>query len=316
VLKPLDIIAVMDNRPGHWKQTEAIVRALAAFTAVNIRYRRVACDLRSDLRQWGSAVTAMLKPSKKAAENPDIVIGTGSHTHATIIELGLGNDAKKIICMSPPTGLGVFFDLCFIPEHDRVPPRKNFFFTVGPPNLSKPSGRQDNRKGLILVGGTDPTSHHWRSSEIAATIQGIIDHTPAVHWTLSTSPRTPPEMEQAFLTGFQGHRVNVVLFSQTPPQWIEQHYSTCKWVWVTADSMSMVYEALSAGCRVGLIPVAWKRSTSKFVRAEQHLIGRGHATSYPKWISAKTFPKQRRAINEAERCATEILRRWWPERLP
>ena len=314
-MEPIEITAVTDGRPGHRKQTEAVLGALAELTPVNIRYRSVGCDLKSDIRQWIAALGAITGPGKKEAGGPDIVFGTGSHTHADVLRLGTLYNAKKIICMSPPPGLSRFFDLCFIPEHDGVAPKNNFFFTVGPPNLSKDTDRHEEDRGLILVGGTDPKSHHWHSARVLEAVKAIISRASAIRWTLSTSPRTPTEMEQALKTALPASSVEVVPFSRTPKGWIEEQYAASRFVWVTADSMSMVYEAMSAGCRVGLIPVEWKRN-NKFAKSEKHLVDRGYAVSFKQWLESGLFPDRMNELNEAARCAAEILERWWPERLP
>lgn len=259
---------------------------------------------------------AMLSPLKKPLTGPDLVIGTGSHTHAAVVKMGKSYGAKKIICMSPPAGFGFLFDLCFVPEHDRLPPRPNFFLTIGPPNLANHLNCHDPHKGLILVGGTDPKSHHWTSAKIFNSIEMIIAKAPTIQWTISTSPRTPKDMEQLLLSRFKASDIALLPYSQTPKYWLEEQYVQNKTVWVTADSMSMVYEALSAGCNVGLIPIEWKKGNNKFANSEKKLISEGYVTSYEQWLRETVAPNRGRVLNEAKRCAVEILRRWWPERLP
>ena len=42
---------------------------------------------------------------------------------------------------------------------------------------------------------------------------------------------------------------------QTPQGWIFEEMQKAEAVWVTEDSVSMIYEALTAGCRVGVIQI-------------------------------------------------------------
>ena len=312
----LKILAVTDSRPGHVKQTEAVIRSLSEVTQIEVDYRHVTGGIEQEILNWGEAIASILKHPRKRSQGPDIVIGTGSHTHATVIHMGNRHGAKKIICMSPPTGLGFLFDLCFIPEHDHIAPCNNYLFTVGPPNLSKNRGNHDSQKGLILIGGIDTKSHHWNSEKIVDAVNAIIDRTPGIQWTVSTSPRTPETIEKQLSKDLEFRKSIFAPYHQTPKNWIESQYSDSAYVWVTADSMSMVYEAITAGCRVGLIPVEWKKRDNKFAISEKRLIGRQYVTSLEEWLRERTFPIQQREINEADRCATEILRRWWPERLP
>ena len=41
----------------------------------------------------------------------------------------------------------------------------------------------------------------------------------------------------------------------TPQGWIFEQMQLAEAVWVTEDSVSMIYEALTAGCRVGVIEI-------------------------------------------------------------
>ncbi|MDX2446499.1 MAG: ELM1/GtrOC1 family putative glycosyltransferase [Desulfobacterales bacterium] len=315
-MKSLKILAVTDNRPGHVKQTEAIIRSLSDLTPVDIEYMGVNCDLKSDLKNWTLAIISLLRQSKKPSKGPDIVIGTGSHTHATAIRMSIPHGSKKIICMSPPTGFRYLFDLCLIPQHDMAPPTNNSFFTTGPPNLSKNLNGHDTHKGLILIGGIDPKSHKWNSKNIFESVKSIIDKEQNIQWTISTSPRSPEDMEKLLFTASKKLNYTFCPFSQTPKYWLEKQYAENKYVWVTADSMSMVYEAISAGCSVGLIPIEWKNPNNKFSKSEKNLVSKGYVASYEKWLKDKDYPTRNHDLNEAKRCAVEILKRWWPERLP
>jgi len=316
-VKKLNIIAVMDGRPGHEKQTEGIIKSLSERTQLNVSRIIISNSLKDDLFAWVKMMLSfVLKKRKPSDSSADIVIGTGSHTHAVVIELGKLHSARTVICMSPSFPLKRFFDLCCVPEHDGVTHAGNIFETVGPPNLSVNQNRHDPVKGLILVGGVDEKSHIWNSDNIIQHIEKIIKKDCHIKWVISSSPRTPADMEKKlsvladYETGTDFFR-----FSETMPGWIEKQYSVNQTVWVTADSMSMAYEALSAGCAVGIIPVEWKNKKGKFARAERKLIEKKVVTSFYDWPNTGIFISSEKNFNEAERCAGEILRRWWIERL-
>ena len=99
----------------------------------------------------------------------------------------------------------------------------------------------------------------------------------------------------------------------TGPGWIEEQYAECLNVWVTADSMSMVYEALS--------PVAgsvcyrlMEADNNKFRRSAEYLIENGLAVSFrPGLPEAKGDGPENEPLNEAKRCAEEIVKRWLPK---
>jgi hypothetical protein len=77
----------------------------------------------------------------------------------------------------------------------------------------------------------------------------------------------------------------------------------------------MVYEALTAGCRVGILPVRWRRKENKFQKSLDFLITNNYVTIYDTWLTAGHFTATGVRLDEASRCAQELLRRWWPIRL-
>jgi mitochondrial fission protein ELM1 len=102
----------------------------------------------------------------------------------------------------------------------------------------------------------------------------------------------------------------------TPAGWVEKEYGMNGTVWVTADSISMVYEALSAGCSVGILPVKWLQQDNKFQKSLTILHQKKMIVDFHEWQSGEKMPvPPAEPFNEAVRCAREILRRWWPERL-
>jgi mitochondrial fission protein ELM1 len=94
---------------------------------------------------------------------------------------------------------------------------------------------------------------------------------------------------------------------------VENEYHSSAQVWVTADSISMVYEALAAGCAVGLIPVSWRKADNKFHRSEVYLAEHGYVGLLADWRQGQELRLPPVSLKEAERCAEEIARRWCPE---
>ena len=176
--------------------------------------------------------------------------------------------------------------------------------------------RHDPHRGLILAGGIDPRSHRWDTTAFMAQLKQLKARTPEMSWTISSSPRTPADTVENLRRFAEDHH-DVAFFraDETPSGWIESAYKVHSQVWVTADSVSMVYEALTAGCRVGILPVSWNSLQNKFQRGIDDLIAHGLVLDYDRWQRGEHWPDNKKALNEAERCASEILRRWWPNRL-
>ncbi|MCP3928652.1 MAG: hypothetical protein GY705_06075, partial [Bacteroidetes bacterium] len=207
----------------------------------------------------------------------DLIIGTGTTTHLPMLCCNRQYKIPAITCMTPSRLLMSKFDLCFVPQHDGIPSGGNIFATIGPPNRSLSEAIHDNKKSLILIGGVDEKSHQWKTQEIIEQVESLIKRDKTILWTISTSPRTPKNTEERLLEiSKDKENVKFYPFQETPPGWVEKEYAKNKTVWVTGDSMSMVYEALSGGCNVGILPVNWKKKESKFVRSERFLIENNH----------------------------------------
>jgi mitochondrial fission protein ELM1 len=189
---------------------------------------------------------------------------------------------------------------------------------MGPPNTVTFSSSHDPHRGLILLGGVDSKSHKWDSRSVVEKISNIIRQEAKMAWTISSSPRTPDDACR-LLDDLAKEMEKVSFFrsTQTPDGWVEEQYALNSKVWVTGDSMSMIYEALTAGCSVGILPVKWKKQQNKFQKSIDGLIDKEMVVEYQKLQIGEQMGKlNREPLNEALRCAEEILRRWWPDRLP
>jgi len=311
---PLKIKAFIDGRPGHEKQTQGILKWLKVLTEIKVEFVDIEPTLKTDIASW-LAFTKTHLLSRANKNNIDIAIGTGRHTHIPLLNYGRKFGAKTITCMSPSPLLINFFDLCLVPDHDKVKNKANIIKTTGPPNLSSNLGKHNKNEGLILLGGIC-SKHRWYSSEITAMVKSIINCEKTTNWTISSSPRTPEDII-AQTIDYTKNTTNCQFYSyqDTPDGWLEQQYNKCQTVWVTSDSISMVYEAITAGCQVGILPVTRKNKNDKFNLSEQNLIYAKLATRYQDWLRGKYFVNNDTNLNEAERCARIILTKWWPEKI-
>lgn len=318
--KKLRIAALLDGRPGHEKQTRGILYALQQKCPVEIIELKVGrLALLAEVMQTGR----LFLPGSidSAADWPigkiDLVLGTGSRTHLPMLCYKKKHAVPVLTCMAPPRYLRHRFDLCFIPEHDGVAAGNNVMLTVGAPNCSINKNVHHAGCGLIVLGGVDDKSHHWPSRQMVAMIEKIVSIDRDTSWTIASSPRTPPDTV-ALIPELLPRYDNIAFFDykDTPPGWIEEQYDRSSVVWVSADSISMVYEALSAGCRVGILPVQWRRKNGKFSRNQQILLDKELVTPFDAWQQGEIALREPKELNEAQRCAEEIVQRWWPENLP
>jgi len=311
---PIHIICFLDGSPGHEKQTLGIIRALEK--RVNIKTTKMNVARRSFWQSFLGIVRLNLPISTTSdmkIVKPDLIIGTGSRTHLSILHYKKKFNIPAVTCMAPDPVIRFRFDICFVPVHDGLEQRGNIILTVGPPNCS--INKKQHRKdcGLILIGGIDRKSHRWNSSELKLKTENIVKRNPETQWLISSSPRTPDDMV-LMLEEIPHRYFNVTFynFKDTEPGWVEQQYDISTTVWVTADSVSMIFEALTAGCKVGVLPVDWKKQTNKFLQGITYLEERGFILPYERWFNQNGTWIDHDNLNEAQRCADTILKRWWP----
>jgi len=101
----------------------------------------------------------------------------------------------------------------------------------------------------------------------------------------------------------------------TGPDWLAQRLATAAEVWVTEDSVSMVYEALTAGARVGVLPMPRLRAGSRVVRGLEQLAADGYVTLYGEWRGSRELRPPPARLAEADRCAAIVLERFFPARI-
>lgn len=326
-MKPLSVIAYFDGRLGHEKQTAGILHALAEITPVEVMQERVATSPASYCRNWAAYLLSSIRqPESGNFPSPvDLIIGTGTHTHFPMLlkkksqQIKAGPQTRVVTCMTPDPQLLKKFDLCCVPMHDEPPARENILTTLGPPNTVKFNTAHQQDRGLILVGGVDRKSHAWNTRKVVEQLQIIMKREKARQWTISSSPRTPEDtcsmLEE--MAAASTPQADFFRSADTPTGWVEQEYAKNSVVWVTADSISMVYEALTAGCSVGILPVAWTRQDNKFQKSLDILRAREMIVTFSDWLAGAGMPgPAAEPLNEAVHCAREILSRWWPERLP
>ena len=88
-MRPLSIVAFLDGRLGHEKQTKGVLKALSEMTPIDVEYKIQDPSFKSGLRDWAAYITSfiLLRNKKKSDNNIDLIIGTGSYTHIPMLLL-------------------------------------------------------------------------------------------------------------------------------------------------------------------------------------------------------------------------------------
>ena len=292
---------ITDNKPGHRSQLQGLAQALAARTAVETHWIDAPGGLAA-FRHW---LTGRFPPGA-ALPDPDFILVAGHRTHLAGLAARRARGGKLIALMRPSLPLR-WFDLCVIPQHDRPPARANVIATRGVLNTARPSPEREADKGLFLIGG--PSKHHgWDTPGLLAQIDAILAATPAMRWTLTTSRRTPADTESALLA-LRDRGVNVRPVRDTPPGWAMAQVARSAQAWVTEDSVSMVYESLTAGAATGLLAVP-RLGETRITAGVAELQRAGLVTTFADWVRTAQLATPLERLAEADRVAEAVLARF------
>jgi uncharacterized protein len=294
---PLTIWQFLDGRSGHENQVKGLTEAISRNHDVDIFDVRVSGNL--------SGVKSVL-PGRldfcDALPSPAVMIGAGHSTHLPMLVSRKRFGGQAVVIMKPSLPLALF-DLCLVPAHDRlIFPARNVLRTEGALNRVRPSTGQDEKRGMILIGG--PSRHfHWADVSVIKQIQTVLCNS-ELRWTIATSERTPA----SFLRLCEETLPNfpIVTCRDYPDGWLPEQLAQCGVVWVTCDSMSMIYEALTAGAQVGLLELS-PSSPGRISANIARLARRSLATPWSRWAAGQALTECRLSFSESDRCADVVM---------
>ena len=294
-----------DGKPGHDNQSLGLVDALQRRTRIHCYDIPV---------QPGAGRHLLLGrfPDGGLLPSPWLIIGAGHATHLPMLAARRARGGKTAVLMRPDLPRALF-DLCVIPEHDRPRPAANIIVTRGSLNRMQAERSQAQDRGLLMVGG--PSRHYrWDHRRVVEQIAGVMRFSPVRHWVLTTSRRTPPGFaEQVRKTIFNRNlKLSFVSWRETSDQWLGAQLRRSCCTWVTEDSVSMIYEALTAGLPVGLLAVPPRRN-DRVVSGVRQLAAARNVMTYSDWSAGRPLPRPQQVFDEANRVAGQICGRWGGE---
>ena len=287
---------LVDGKPGHDRQSAGLVAALGERIAIDA----TTFDMRlTRVGLWHYARASL--PFGANAPAPDLIIGAGRACQWPLIAARHARGGKAIYLMKPAWPLRCF-DYCVIPEHDEPPERANVCVSEGVLN-DMVRAEPDADSGLILIGG--PSAHFaWDERSVLRQIHTIIDAFPDKQWLVTDSRRTPIATRNALAIP-ANRNVEFISADDMGNGGLQQYMRGADMIWVSADSVSMIYEALTTGARVGLIDVPVARA-SRISRIGEQLAVRERVTRFGDW-QAGAMLVSRPPLDEARRCAGLIL---------
>lgn len=294
---PLVIWRLVDGKPGHMQQTLGLVRALARHRpceVVDIDVRTARPGLLDLLR--GRFASAAGRPA------PALIVGAGHGTHLPLLAARRATGAPAVALMRPSLPPACF-DLVIAPQHDGLREGPRVITTRGVLNPMQAGAKRPGSL-LFLIGG--PSRHvDWDDEAVLQQLAAVVATLPPQgDWCLTDSRRTPAALRAALHERF-GSRFQP--FAECPPGWLAERLAGTETVWVSEDSVSMVYEALTAGCRVGLLQLPGGHDR-RVRRGMAQLVAEGRVVTFTAWRQQGALPPAA-PFNEAERVAPLVLTR-------
>lgn len=247
--KPLLVSLIHDDKTGHRKQLEALAKQLEELFNAQCNWHHY---------------TSALKELKNLAPYPALVIGAGHKTHWPVFRAARSTTAKSCIIMSPslPTAM---FDYVIAPLHDGLTPSDRILCTQGPINTIQPKNTdcslENEGSSLLLIGGLS-RHFHWSPESIIRQIEILLQERSEQQFLCFTSRRTPESTKSA-LREIENPALQLITTNDDQQYDLDQALSFAKDVFVTPDSISMIYEALTAGTSVRLFDLKQKQRWGK-----------------------------------------------------
>jgi len=295
----LTVWRFVDGKPGHENQSAGLVRALAEQTALSVED----IPVKRGWRNWLDFLLARC-PADQGGMSPGLLIGAGHATHLPMLACKRACGGRVVALMKPSLPVN-WFDLCVIPEHDGVAASKRVLVTRGVLNIVEPKDKPGDAPGLILLGG--PSSEYaWDDVQMHDQVHEIVSDK-ARSWLVVGSRRTPGSMIDSLRGEVDGERVQVLAQEQTQPGWLASQLGKTSLAWVSEDSVSMVYEVLTAGAACGLLSVPVKKR-GRVQKGGQGLLEQGLVTPFNAWARGAALAAPAKPFDEAARAAQWVLK--------
>ncbi|HEY5673712.1 MAG TPA: ELM1/GtrOC1 family putative glycosyltransferase [Malonomonas sp.] len=296
------LLILSDGKPGHVNQSIAFARHLGRdYIVQRVAFKTRAAKAFSYLADRCGLLREQLFQTDKITGEYSAIVSAGSETYYANRVLARKLGLKSVAIMLPQ-GYRLDFDLIVAQQHDDPPQLSNIVSL--PINLSfvEPQGLVVAEPGCryvsIIIGGNskqgdlDPETIRQQLTEIFRLFP---DH----RFWLTTSRRTP-EVIEAVLKSFNFERA--VFYSEEQINPIPDFLQHSEYVFLTADSTSMLSEAVSFGSScVEVLSLEHADRNSKFFRFIQGLVAQDSAHIFNGQVgSARVKIDLAAALHQAE----------------
>lgn len=299
--KTLKVWLIKDGKKGHENQLEGLLSRLEAHRSLEAQV----------------FTPKMLHKGKpKNAEDllfiPNIVMGAGHATHRSLLKVAKTYQAFSVVLMKPSLPLKLF-DTVICPRHDGLKESTRVLNTLGAVNKLPPPGLETLKKksgGTILIGG--PSKHYqWNSEKLIDQIHSLCEKELSTPWTLYDSPRTPADFH-GLLEQSMPDNLSLMPTADATTEDLQKALLASATCWVSPDSVSMLYEALTAGCDTAIfnLKANSSRRKSRILKGLEYLISKQAIGTWSQWQKDTRVPNNVLGLWEADRAACWLLERY------
>ncbi len=300
-VKPTIVWRIVDGKPGHENQTQGLVESLRDY--VPVQSIDIPCHSFSQ-----AMICLLLKTFPLHSSKPDLIVGAGHKTHLSLLAAKRTWKCPVIVLMNPSLPRKLF-DMCIIPEHDNINASADVLITDGVLNRIKPDSTRQPGSGLLLIGG--PSKHMlWSDQQVVNQLEEIVNRSD-VYFTIATSRRTPDSFVQE-IARRNIPNMSLVLADNAGTGWLAEQLPQCEQVWITEDSVSMIYEALSAGASCGVLQTTNNPShkQGRVLAGLEKLKREKLVTTFDDWLNGTALQPPHELLAESSRCAKIIVEKW------
>ncbi len=296
--RPLRIIFLADNRPGHYHLAQGVIAAVGRLRPVEVTRIEVMRKWIVPTRWLRRRINAktffpprMLRMAYRidafALPKADLVVSAGGETHMPNICVARFLNIPNIFCGSLLRGLGPEHFSLIISSYDRdaTSPRHMVALkpaAIDPDELGRPKivpryGRDKTPKLAGLLIGGNAGSFRYRREEWTGLLDFARDVSKAwgTRWLISTSRRTPDFVADriAELARDDSVVARFIDYRSAGPGTLPGIFSQAEIIVCTEDSSTMISEAVSARLPVVGVAPAAHRFTDEEQQYREFLIG-------------------------------------------
>jgi len=259
------VLILSDGRMGHLNQSIAFAKTMNySYDILDVKFKNKFCKVLSYVFDTLSIYSKYLLDIG-VLQKYTMVIGTGSNTYYATKVMAKVMGVKSVVMMFPK-GYRLNFDLIFAQSHDNPPKQKNILEIPANFSYVEPKGIyvKEKKKSIGVVIGGDNSIFKMSEKNLSEQFDFIKTYYKGYALAITTSPRTSTEVEMLVASYDFDYEV---IFSKNPINPIPDFLEQCETVFITADSTSMISEAISYGkSNVIILPLesTTKDSENKF----------------------------------------------------